>query len=82
MSSPFEDVQRLLGRIEGKVDMLVDQGRIQDDRHNALEGRVREIEGGGELEARVRRVEGRQHWYAGAAAALSASATYFLKGWH
>lgn len=57
----------MVGRIDGKVDMLIEQGRIQDDRAIALE-------------TRVRTVEGRQHWYAGVAAAISAGATYFIQG--
>jgi diaminopimelate decarboxylase len=62
----LEDVRFKLGQIDGKVDLLLEQGRIQDDR--AVD-----------LEARVRKVEGRQHWYAGVAAAMSAAVTYFLR---
>jgi len=56
-------IQYMLGEISGKVDLLLAQGKIQDDRATALE-------------ARVRGVEGRQHWYAGVAAALSAFTTW------
>jgi hypothetical protein len=65
-----EDIRYLLGQIDGKVTVLVQQGKIQDDRIAAIE-------------SRIRNVEGKQHWYAGAAAALSAGATWLAsKGFH
>lgn len=68
MSSVLEDIHYMVGEINGKVTLLVDQGKVQDDRAAALE-------------ARIRIVESRQHWYAGAAAAISGTAAYFIKGW-
>lgn len=68
----LDDIHFTVGKIDGKVSMLMQevtaQGKIQDDRAIALE-------------IRVRAVESRQHWYAGAAAAISALAAYVFKGW-
>jgi hypothetical protein len=51
------DLQRSVGRIEGKLDAFIKQMKDQDDRAT-------------DLEARMRGVENRQHWYSGVAAAL------------
>jgi hypothetical protein len=62
----------LLHEIKGKIELLLDQGRIQDDRMTALDGRVRAVEvvaaPAVEYERRLRAVEGRVNRYAGAAA--------------
>lgn len=74
-----DDIHMALGRIEGKVEMLLDQGKIQDDRHNALDMRfdVRS----NKLEDRIRNVEQRQHWYAGAVAVAATVGTYITQHW-
>ena len=70
-------LQRDLGRIEGKIDQFIKQMGIQDDRlsQQLASQDVKHYS----LEKRVRAIEYRQHWYAGAAAALSALATHL--GW-
>lgn len=58
----MENNQRDLGRVEGKLDLVIDSlKRIEtkyDDRHE-------------QLDKRLRKVEGRQHWYAGATAVIA-----------
>lgn len=55
MSVP--ELQRTVGRIEGKLDTFIQQMAIQDKRTT-------------DLEVRTRKVENRQHWYSGVAAAV------------
>ena len=78
----LDDLHYLLGEINGKVNLLVAQGEVQDNRHSALDTRVRTLENASPLglEPRVRTLENRQHWYAGGAAALGAAMTYIIKG--
>ena len=78
----LDDLHYLLGEINGKVNLLVAQGEVQDNRHSALDARVRALEAVSPigLEPRVRTLENRQHWYAGGAAALGAAMTYIIKG--
>jgi hypothetical protein len=77
----LDDIHYMLGRIDGKVTMLIEQGKIQDARHTGLEGRVRLLEGDAtsNLEPRVRKLENRQYWYSGAAAMLGAAVSYVAK---
>lgn len=49
------ELQRAVGRIEGKLDAFIKQMESQDNRTT-------------ELEVRTRKVENRQHWYSGAGA--------------
>lgn len=58
--SELAELQRSVGRIEGKIDTFINQLKVQDERH-------------GHLDTRVRKVEGRQHWYSGVAAAVGAA---------
>ena len=69
-----QSIQRDLGRIEGKIDQFIRQMGIQDDRFSAQMAAqdVRHDR----LEKRVRTVENRQHWYAGAAAAVGAAGSW------
>jgi hypothetical protein len=60
------EVQRSMGRIEGKLDAVLDQLKAHTDLHGRLEGRVR-------------KVEGRQHWYSGAGAAIGLVLGFFTK---
>ena len=53
------ELQRTIGRIEGQLGTFIAQMKTQDDRTTGLE-------------VRTRRVENRQHWYSGAAAAFGA----------
>ena len=57
--SDLTEIHRSLGQIEGKLDSL----SARFDAHDVAAGRV---------EARVRVVEGRQHWYSGAMGVLGA----------
>jgi hypothetical protein len=50
-------IEHGLKAIEGKLDIFIKQQGISDDRAAKLDGRVRKI-------------EGRQHWWSGAAAAI------------
>jgi hypothetical protein len=55
----LSEIQRSVGRVEGKLDAFIGQMKVQDDRST-------------NLEVRVRSVENKQHWYAGAGAILGA----------
>lgn len=61
----MEELQRALGRVEGKLDTFIAQMASQDDRTT-------------ELEVRMRRVENRQHWYSGIGATLGMLAGFFI----
>lgn len=74
----LDDLHYMLGEMNGKLDLLVKQGAAQDDRATALEARFQSRHDA--LETRVRVVESRQHWYAGAAAVLGAASSYIIKG--
>lgn len=57
-SSPdLTEIHRSVGRIEGKLDTFINQMAEHDKRTT-------------ELEVRTRKVENRQHWYAGAGAVV------------
>ncbi len=49
--------QRALGRIDGKIDTIIEQMKRQDDRVT-------------DLEVRTRKVENQQYWFSGAGGAL------------
>lgn len=51
------DLHRSVGRIEGKLDTFISQMATHDVRTT-------------DLEVRTRKVENRQHWYSGVAAAI------------
>lgn len=53
------DVKEKWGRTDGKIDAFIAQMEVQDER--AID-----------YEARLRKVENRQHWYSGVAAAIGA----------
>jgi hypothetical protein len=55
----LEEIFRSVGRVEGKLDAFIGQMKVQDDRST-------------NLEVRVRSVENKQHWYAGAGAIIGA----------
>jgi hypothetical protein len=55
--SELAELQRSVGRVEGKLDTFIAQMAQQDDRTT-------------DLEVRTRKVENRQHWYSGAAAVI------------
>lgn len=61
------DLYRLVGNIDGKIDLMLAQQEAADNRHSHLEGRVRAV-------------ESKQHWLAGAAAAVTAAATWIIRG--
>ena len=63
--SDLAEIQRSLGRVEGKLDTLIAQQTVQDDRAT-------------ELEIRMRKVESKQHLYAGVAAAVGSIIAYLL----
>lgn len=60
------ELHRTVGRIEGKLDTFIAQMKAHDDRTT-------------DLEVRTRKLEARQHWYAGAAATVGAFIAYFTK---
>lgn len=53
--SELAELQRSVGRVEGKLDAFIKQMATADDRAT-------------DLEVRTRKVEARQHWYSGAGA--------------
>lgn len=56
-----------VGAIGGKIDTFIDQLATHDDRTT-------------DLEARTRKVENRQHWYAGAATIIGALVGKYIPG--
>ena len=54
-----------VARVEGKLDTYLKQMETQDNRTT-------------ELEVRTRKVENRQHWYAGGAAGIGATFGVFI----
>ena len=56
----LSDLNRSIGRVEGQLGTFISQLKVQDERTTGLE-------------VRTRRVENRQHWYSGAAAAIGAT---------
>lgn len=72
-----DDIRYSLGEMNGKLDMLIEQGKVQDDR--AVETEARTVKRHDELEARVRAVENKQWWLAGAAAGIGAGASHLMK---
>lgn len=67
--SELADLQRSVGRVEGKLDAFIDQMKVQDNRTT-------------DLEVRQRKVENRQHYWAGAGTLVGAFVGWFaqLKG--
>lgn len=65
--SEISDLRQTVGRIEGKLDTFITQMGAHDVRTT-------------DLEVRTRKMEGRQHWYSGAAAAVGMFFAYFAKG--
>ena len=63
--------QRSLGRIEGKLDSLLDEiKRHFDDDHKNF----------ARLDARIGRVQSKVNYFSGAWAVVGAAVVYFLKG--
>lgn len=60
------EIHRSLGRIEGQLGTFIEQMKTQDERAT-------------NLEVRTRKLEGRQHWYSGAAAVVGMAIAYFTK---
>jgi hypothetical protein len=56
-----DDINRTLGRLEGKIDAFIKQMEVQDNRAT-------------DLETRVRSVENKQYWMSGAGGILGAIA--------
>lgn len=56
-------IQRSLGRVEGKIDLILDELKAVNDRHTALD-------------SRVAKVERKQYWAAGVGAAVVAAIGY------
>jgi hypothetical protein len=65
----LDDLHFKLGEISGQLKLLVQQNGITDSRNLAQHV---------ELDARLRRVENLQHWYAGAASMVGAVSDYVL----
>jgi hypothetical protein len=57
--SGLSEMQRAIGRIEGKMDAFIEQMKVQDERAT-------------KVETRVRGLERWQHFYSGAGAILGA----------
>ncbi len=68
--STLDDIHYTVGQIDGKLKQLVEQLGIQDGRNEAQHI---------ELEHRMRNVEAKQFWLAGAGSMLSAIAAYFVR---
>jgi hypothetical protein len=64
------EVQRSLGRIEGDVSGL--RGDVGELRLEIAAERIRAAEQAAANDKRLRKVERRQHWWAGAAAVIGA----------
>ncbi len=60
------DLHRAVGRIEGKLDSVIDMLTTGNARHDGFD-------------KRVAAVEKKQAWYSGAAAAVGAIAAYLVK---
>lgn len=56
----FSEIQRSIGRLEGKMDALIHEVRVSNVRHTSV---------GAALSKRITKVERKQTWLAGAAAA-------------
>lgn len=56
-----------VGSVDGKMDAFIAQMKAQDDRTT-------------DLEVRTRKIENRQHWYAGAIAVLAIAADKLMPG--
>lgn len=65
-----ENTSFTLGEIKGQLSQVITQLGVMDTRITTMFA---------DMESRVRTVEGRQHWYAGVAAAISAGATYLVQ---
>lgn len=63
--SDMDELQRALGRVEGKLDTFIAQMATQDNRTT-------------ELEVRVRRTENKQYWLSGFGSMLGTLAGLFL----
>jgi hypothetical protein len=57
--SQVSEIHRAIGRMEGKLDSVLEERRAERERVT-------------EIEAHTRKVEARQHWYSGAGAILGA----------
>lgn len=66
MATDLDGIAFTLGQVDGKLDLLVKQAGIQDDRIEKVSNRVS-------------KVEAKQHWYAGAAAVVASIAAWIFK---
>ena len=66
----ISEMQRAVGRIEGKMDAFIEQMKVQDDRTTRIE--EQQTERSTKLDIRVSKVERWQHFYSGAGAILGA----------
>jgi hypothetical protein len=64
------DLHRAVGRVEGKLDSVIDMLTAGNARHDARHDG---------FDKRVAAVEKRQAWYSGAAAAVGAIVAYLVK---
>lgn len=67
--SDLNALYQLVGEMNGKLDTLVKSSEARDA-------------AAGKLEERVRKVENRQHWYAGAVAVAVLFVKDFVPKWH
>lgn len=66
-----DEIQRAVGRIEGKLDSLLEtmKAHVADDDRNFAD-----------VNARIGKIEKKVYWFTGAWAAVGAFATYIIKG--
>lgn len=68
MQSSVSDLHKSVGRLEGKVDTFIEQMKAQDNRTIAHD-------------VRLGKLENRQYWWAGVAAAFGAVVGKFVPAW-
>lgn len=68
----FAEIQRSLGRLEGKLDRVVEEVKANNDNHTRNDG---------DMDKRLRKVEGRQYYHSGVGMVLGAFGTYLLSHW-
>jgi hypothetical protein len=66
LTTTLDDLHYVVGEINGKLDLLIKQGKVQDDRHETLDERVRIL-------------EIKQYWYAGAASIIGAAMGFIAR---
>lgn len=74
------ELQRDLGRVEGKIDGILAAVTSIHNTHVILDGRISEVDK--RLSERVSKVENRQYWFSGLAAAAGFVAAKLTTIWH